>query len=103
MWTETLGEITGLLGAFAAFVTALGGVWLAVRKFTSGNEDGGGVVVETGTLAPAAFDYQAEWKIERDENGRLRLELAGVYAERNEWRVYAHKLEIILARNNLPF
>ena len=103
MWSDALGQVTSLLGALAAFLTALGGVWLGVRKFTSGSRNVGGVAVETGTLAPAAFDYQAEWKAERGQNEKLRLELAGVYTERNDWRVYAHKLELLLARNNIPF
>lgn len=102
MWTDALGGLTDLLSALAAFLVALGGIWLGVRKFTSGSKDAG-VNVETGTLVPAAFDYQAEWKIERKQNEQLREELAGVYVERNEWRAYAHKLEILLTRNNIIF
>lgn len=112
MWSDILGGATELLGALAAFIAALTGLWLALRKLTKGEPTA--VEVESGVEAAPAFDYQSEWKRERGRADRLdteidfqadafRAKLDQVYADRNRLRNYTHSLELILTRNNIPF
>lgn len=112
MWTDAVGGIADLLGALAAFLGAVGALWLALRKITrKGPKE---PVMETGAEIPVAFDYPTQWRIEKERADRLdqrldeeqdkwsrRLEAerdARLAAER-----FAHKLELILTRNNIPF
>lgn len=112
MWSDIFGGATELLGALAAFIAALTGLWLALRKLTKGEPTA--VEVESGVETVPAFDYQSEWRRERDRAEKLdlqmdsqadtfRAKLDEVYADRNSLRNYAHKLELILTRNNIPF
>lgn len=112
MWSDIFGGATELLGALAAFLAALTGLWLALRKLTKGEPTA--VEIESGTETVPAFDYQSEWRRERDRAERLDTEMDAkvdvitakldtAYEERNSWRNYAHKLELLLTRNNILF
>lgn len=112
MWLDIFGGATELIGALAAFLAALTGLWLALRKLTRGKPTA--VEVEPGAETVPAFDSQSEWRRERDRAERLglqvdsqaeafRAELDEVYADRDSLRKYAHKLELVLTRNNIPF
>lgn len=93
MWTEALSEVSGLIGALAAFIVALTGLWGILRKVTQTRT---GEEVESGVEIPQSFDYAAEWRSERERANRLD-------AENDTLRSYVHRLELILTRNNIPF
>lgn len=93
MWTETLDGLAGLIGALAAFIVALTGMWGILRKVTKGEP---GDTVDSGVEVPESFDYAAEWRSERERANRLD-------ADNDVLRSYVHKLELILTRNNIPF
>ena len=93
MWTETLDGLTGLIGALAAFIVALTGMWGILRKVTKGEP---GDAVDSGGEVPESVDYAAEWRSERERANRLD-------ADNDVLHSYVHKLELILTRNNIPF
>lgn len=94
MWTEAINGVSGLIGALAAFIVALTGLWGILRKVTRGK--GAGTPIESGVEVSVSFDYVAEWQLERDRANKLD-------ADNDALRSYVHKLELILTRNNIPF
>src|SRR5699024_10293487 len=92
MWTETLDGLTGLIGALAAFIVALTGMWGILRKVTKGQP---GDAVDSGVEVPEPFDYAAGWRRERECACRLET-------DNDVLRSYVHKLDLVRTRNNIP-
>lgn len=102
MWTDAISGLTDLLTALAAFLAALTGVWLGLRKLTSGKKDDE-PKVESGVAIPAAFDYEREWRYERERNNRLVERSDRLETKVTTLEALVLKYEALLAKHGIHF